>query len=111
MNNKVYTPEELYRSAKGVPPDLIVLLGALDYRSVGSVGYPDPFTLENDTGPDDANHDMQGMVAAAITGRGLRNAGSRLPHPAHIYDIATTTLKALGLTPPPEMQGEPLGQD
>jgi predicted AlkP superfamily phosphohydrolase/phosphomutase len=109
MNNQVFLPEEIYRTVEGVPPDLIVLLGGLDYRSVGSIGYPDPFTRENDTGPDDANHDMDGMVVAAFADRPLSCAGAQLVTPAGICDIAPTILRALGIAPPPAMHATPLG--
>jgi predicted AlkP superfamily phosphohydrolase/phosphomutase len=108
MGNQVFLPEELYVQTNGVPPDLMVLLGGLDYRSVGSLGYPDPFTVENDTGPDDANHDMEGLVAAAFPDRPLPRAGTRLDRSARIYDIAPTILRALGVTPPDHMGGKAL---
>ena len=42
-------------------PDLLVYFGDLHYRSVGSLGHGSAITLENDTGPDDANHDTHGV--------------------------------------------------
>lgn len=65
IGTRVYRPEELYPTARGVPPDLIAIFGDLYWRSVGSVGFPQVWTRENDTGPDDANHAQHGMFVAA----------------------------------------------
>lgn len=95
-------PQELYKVQRGVPPDLIVYFGNLDWRSVGSVGYGSIYTFENDTGPDDANHAQHGIFAMQVPGRedgGRRLSGLRL------YDIAPTVLNLFGLEIPAEMQG------
>lgn len=65
IGTRVYRPEELYRTQRGVPPDLIAIFGDLYWRSAGSVGLNSVWTRENDTGPDDANHAQYGMFAAA----------------------------------------------
>ncbi|HEV8339068.1 MAG TPA: alkaline phosphatase family protein [bacterium] len=65
IGTRVYRPEELYPTARGVPPDLIAIFGDLYWRSVGSVGLLQVWTRENDTGPDDANHAQSGMFVAA----------------------------------------------
>ncbi|MEW6201998.1 MAG: alkaline phosphatase family protein, partial [bacterium] len=57
----VYRPEDIYRTVNGIAPDLIVLFGDLFWRSVGTIGHGKILTRENDTGPDDANHDRQGI--------------------------------------------------
>lgn len=56
-----YYPEEIYPEVKGIPPDLIILFGDLKWRSIGSIGIKSIYTFENDTGPDDANHSMEGI--------------------------------------------------
>lgn len=61
INTKAYYPEEIYPETKGIPPDLIIIFGDLKWRSIGSVGIKDIYTFENDTGPDDANHSMEGI--------------------------------------------------
>lgn len=61
LNTEVYIPEEIYKQLNNIPPDLIVLFGNLDWRSVGSLGFKDIYTFENDTGPDDANHARHGI--------------------------------------------------
>lgn len=65
MHNKVHRPKTLYKAINGVaPPDLIAYFGDLGWRSVGLVGLPNVFTKENDTGPDQANHDFYGCWLA-----------------------------------------------
>jgi len=39
-----------------------VYFGDLEWRSVGQVGTGQVFTYENDTGPDGANHDRDGVL-------------------------------------------------
>ena len=52
LGNRALKPQDLYAQVTGIAPDLIVYWGNLRWRSVGSVGYDDIFTFENDTGPD-----------------------------------------------------------
>ena len=88
----------------GVAPDLIVIFGDLLWRSVGTIGGDEGVhTLENDTGPDDANHAQEGLVIAA--GPGVA-AGSTLD--AHLLDVAPTVLEVLGLPVPDDMRGHSL---
>lgn len=100
----MYTPEELYGEPKGVPPDLIVVFGDLYWRSVGTIGGAEGIqTLENDTGPDDANHAQDGLYVAA--GAGIA-AGGQID--AHLLDVAPTVLELLGIEEPPGMRGRSL---
>jgi predicted AlkP superfamily phosphohydrolase/phosphomutase len=100
----VYKPEELYGEPKGVAPDLIVVFGDLYWRSVGTIGGDEGIqTLENDTGPDDANHAQDGLYVVA--GPGIEAAGRR---DAHLLDIAPTVLELLGIEAPPGLRGHSL---
>ncbi len=102
LGNRAHKPQDLYLEAKGVPPDLIVYWGDLNWRSVGSVGYDSIYTFENDTGPDDANHDYHGMfVMNDRSGRG----GQELEG-LHLMDVAPTVLDLLGEAVPDDMQGK-----
>ena len=65
LGTKVLKPEDVYTEVNGVAPDLIVYFGDLQWRSVGSVGNPSLYTYVNDTGPDGANHDRNGVFAMA----------------------------------------------
>jgi predicted AlkP superfamily phosphohydrolase/phosphomutase len=100
----VFRPESIYRKATGVPPDLKVNFDDLNWRSVGSVGFPTHYTFENDTGPDDANHDHDGIFIMA--GPGVPAAG-RLEH-CRLVDLAPTILERFGFPSPRDMQGIPL---
>ena len=82
------------------PPDLIVYFGNLGWRSVGTVGDGRVHVLENDTGPDDANHAKYGI--AIFDGPGMPAA---VPPDARLFDIAPTVLTAFGLPVPDDMQG------
>jgi len=88
IGTRAYYPEEIYPEIKGFPPDLIVIFGDLDYRSVGSVGINKIYTLENDTGPDDANHSYEGVYIIKSPDNNIKGRKD-----AEIYDIASTILK------------------
>ena len=102
MGSRAYKPQDIYRQVNNVAPDLVVIFGDLRWRSVGTVGNPDVYTFENDTGPDDANHAQQGMYI--------------LSHPSlpterrdvSLYDVAPTTLKMMGHPVPDDMCGTSL---
>lgn len=109
LGNRVLFPEELYRSCRGVPPDLMVYLGDLAYRSIGTVGGGDLFAVENDTGPDDANHDPWGIYLLYEPWRG--DEASIGHREAHILDVAPTVLDRLGVDVAPDMLGQIMGKD
>jgi predicted AlkP superfamily phosphohydrolase/phosphomutase len=70
LGTRVFKPQDVYPEVKGVAPDLIVYFGDLEWRSVGQVGTGEVFTYENDTGPDGANHDRNGVfVMAGVPGQ------------------------------------------
>jgi predicted AlkP superfamily phosphohydrolase/phosphomutase len=100
----VYKPEELYGDPQGVAPDLIVVFGDLLWRSVGTIGGDEGIqTLENDTGPDDANHAQDGLYVVA--GPGIDASGR---NDAHLLDIAPTVLELLDIEEPAGMRGTSL---
>lgn len=102
INTKVFKPEEIYSECNGIPPDLIVYYGNLDWRSIGSVGTKSVWASENDTGPDDANHSQQGIfiMKNGMTKNNIRKKG------ATIYDIAPTILKYMDVRTPQSMEGK-----
>jgi predicted AlkP superfamily phosphohydrolase/phosphomutase len=102
LGSRAYRPQQLYDKVNGFPPDLIVIFGDLRWRSVGTVGNPDVYTFENDTGPDDANHALQGMYV--LSHPSLRAGRAD----ASLYDVAPTTLALLGLHRPRGMRGRVL---
>ena len=104
IGTRVHRPEDLYRTTRNVPPDLIVYFGDLDWRSVGSVGMGCVHTFENDTGPDDANHDYNGVFILADPRMSASDRGRELEG-ITLYDIAPTVLDSLGLQVPGDMLG------
>jgi predicted AlkP superfamily phosphohydrolase/phosphomutase len=74
---KVFRPEAIYRECRGVPPDLIVYFGDLDWRAVGSIGAGAIHVAENDTGADQANHAREGVFIARVPGG----------NPARLHDL------------------------
>jgi len=104
IGTKAFKPEEIYRETKGVPPDLVVYFGDLNWRSAGSVGVGSVYLYENDTGPDDANHAQEGIfIWAPPAGAKPREADVY-----SIYDVAPTIMKVFGLEPTPQMIGTSL---
>jgi predicted AlkP superfamily phosphohydrolase/phosphomutase len=106
LGTRCFRPEQLYSRVEGIPPDLLVYFGDLAWRSLGSVGWGRTLVLENDTGPDDANHAQQGVVilddpADPGAGRELRGA--------HLLQIAPTLLRHFGIAQPGDMHARPLG--
>jgi len=101
LDTRVFKPQEVYQQVHNIAPDLMVYFGDLHWRAVGSVGYGQHYTLENDTGPDDANHAEEGMfILYDPRSKGRGNVSER-----QLMDIAPTVLSLLRLPIPPEMQG------
>jgi predicted AlkP superfamily phosphohydrolase/phosphomutase len=98
-----YRPEELYSEQNGIPPDLLVYFGELAWRSIGQVGTGSVHVLENDTGPDDANHAPQGLYLLAAEGVEAGPGEER-----DLRDIAPTLLRLLGEPVPGDMEGRSL---
>jgi predicted AlkP superfamily phosphohydrolase/phosphomutase len=101
IGTRVFKPQDIYPQVKNVAPDLIVYFGNLSWRSVGSVGFGDIRTFENDTGPDDANHSQHGIFV--MRGSGLP-AGYRSG--LHLMDVAPTILNIFDLPIPEDMEGK-----
>jgi predicted AlkP superfamily phosphohydrolase/phosphomutase len=101
LGTKVYKPQDVYPEVRGVAPDLIVYFGDLEWRSVGQVGTGELFTYENDTGPDGANHDRNGIfVMSGAPGQPIgRQEGLSL------IDVGPTILSLYGLEAPAGAQG------
>ncbi len=101
IGTKVFYPEEIYKSCTNIPPDLVVYLGDLDWRSAGTIGGRTLHIFENDTGPDDANHAQEGIFIWHGSGR----PGSAARGKYSIYDIAPSILDYFGIPAPDEMIG------
>ncbi len=95
LGTKVLKPQDVYPDVKGVAPDLIVYFGDLAWRSVGSVGNPSLYTYENDTGPDGANHDRDGvLVMSGAPGQRSGRVGG-----LNLVDVGPTILDLYGAPP------------
>lgn len=101
LNTRAIRPQEVYTQVNGIAPDLMIYFGDLHWRSVGSLGHGAHYTLENDTGPDDANHDTHGLFILYEPGK----PGAGEVHGHQLMDIAPTILERLGVPIVPEMQG------
>jgi predicted AlkP superfamily phosphohydrolase/phosphomutase len=101
LDTQVFKPEEIYQSVNNVAPDLMVYFGGLHWRSVGTLGHGKHYTFENDTGPDDANHAVNGMFI--LNDPHTKGAGRVSGH--QLMDIAPTLLNRLRIPVPAEMQG------
>ena len=104
MDNFVFRPEQVYKVTNGDYPDLMVFLDDLHWRAAGTVGHPDMYLRENDTGPDDAVHDWNGIM---IYRDPKRSAGRPLEG-AKLIDVAPTILKLMGASVPPDLDGRPI---
>ncbi len=103
LNTKVFTPAEGYNGVvNGNPPDLMVHFDDLAYRSAGTLGHDGIYLLENDTGPDDAMHDWDGIF---ILWDPQKHVGREITG-LTIYDVAPTILHAMGAAIPKAMEGK-----
>jgi predicted AlkP superfamily phosphohydrolase/phosphomutase len=103
ISTRVYRPDGVYAEVNQIPPDLIVYLGNLGWRSVGSVGNPSIYVFENDTGPDDANHAQHGLYVLRRAGQSQAGRADRTWRA-----IAPTMLEILELPVPADMGEERL---
>ncbi len=99
MKNVVFEPDRLYGTAKGDKPDLMVYFDDLNWRSAGTVGHPSLYLFENDTGPDDSVHSMDGVFMMHKPGRNMK--GRKLEG-ATVQGMASTLLTVLGIDPAAE---------
>jgi predicted AlkP superfamily phosphohydrolase/phosphomutase len=108
IGTRVFLPEDVYRERNGTPPDLIVYLGDLDWRSASTVG-AGIHLFENDTGPDDANHAQEGIFIWQGRGREPRDGEPKdSSKRVSIYDVAPSILDYYGIETPAEMIGRVL---
>jgi len=102
MDTKVFKPEELYSQCNGDSPDLMVYFDNLYWRSAGTIGHNSLYLSENDTGPDDSVHSMQGIF---IMYDPSKKYNSDLGN-VSILDVAPTILHLMELPVPRDMEGK-----
>jgi predicted AlkP superfamily phosphohydrolase/phosphomutase len=93
MKNLVLEPAQLYGEAVGDAPDLMVYLDDLNWRSAGTVGHGSLYLSENDTGPDDSVHSMDGVF---LMFNPKRDLGGKRIEGARIADLAPTLMGLYG---------------
>jgi predicted AlkP superfamily phosphohydrolase/phosphomutase len=62
LQNLIKPPEKFYKIVNGNPPDLFAIFGNLSWRAAGTIGHSTQWIFDNDTGPDDAVHDWDGIL-------------------------------------------------
>jgi len=108
MKNWTTEPGKLYGTAIGDKPDLMVYFDDLDWRSAGTVGHDSLYLFENDTGPDDSVHSMDGIFMMVRPGRDL---GGKEVVGARVEEMAPTLLTLLGVDPKEEgFDGKMIGE-
>ena len=104
MVTRVLRPSETYRMVRGDPPDLMLYFDELRWRSAGTLGHPTLYLKENDTGPDDAVHSMEGVLLVRDP---AHPGGGALPRQEAV-DLAPTLLALLDEPIPDHIQGRPI---
>jgi predicted AlkP superfamily phosphohydrolase/phosphomutase len=105
MKNAVLDPAVHFGLARGDKPDLMVYFDDLNWRSAGTVGHNSLYLAENDTGPDDSVHSMEGVLLMFNPRRDLKG---RSVEGARIEDMAPTIMRLYGLGMPREIDGKVL---
>jgi len=105
MRNTVLDPAVHYGRARGDSPDLMVYFDDLNWRSAGTVGHGSLYLSENDTGPDDSVHSMDGVLVMSNPKKDLKG---RRVEGARIQDMAPTLLSLYGLEMPGDIDGRVL---
>jgi predicted AlkP superfamily phosphohydrolase/phosphomutase len=101
MDTIVFRPEDIYKECKGSPPDLMVYFDNLSWRAAGTVGHNTLYLSENDTGPDDAVHDWNGIFIKYDPHRKIHKKID-----IDILDVAPTILDSMGVQIPSDMEGK-----
>jgi predicted AlkP superfamily phosphohydrolase/phosphomutase len=111
VKSRIIDTEELYHEVNGCPPDLIILVGNLDWRVTNSVGNRELFIYES-THIDNSNHDMNGIVIYSKTPRSALEPQEPLEidmdslKKYSITDITPTVLNRLKIEIPQDLYGK-----
>jgi len=104
IENTILYPDQTYPKTNGHPPDLIVYFDNLKYRSIGTLQGEEVYSVNNDQGPDGANHARHGIWMGK--GEGLPTDGSFVP--ASLYDVFPTLLNWFNIHAQTELTGHSL---
>jgi predicted AlkP superfamily phosphohydrolase/phosphomutase len=97
-------PEELFKETRGDFPDLMAYFDDLSWRAAGTLGHESMYLRENDTGPDGAMHDWDGIFV-------MYDPADKKPvrlDTVSILDVAPTILDVMGFDIPEDMSGKSL---
>lgn len=95
MANRVLEPQSLYGVAVGDRPDLMVYFDDLNWRSAGTVGHDSLYLSENDTGPDDSVHGMDGIF---LMSHPKLDLGGKNLEGLKVEDMGPTILRLFGMS-------------
>ncbi|MBN1407674.1 MAG: hypothetical protein JW956_07795, partial [Calditrichaceae bacterium] len=101
LKHKVLFPEKIYVECNGIPPDMMIYPDDLNYRAISSIGHDSFITNQNDSGPDGANHDYEGLFI--LTGKGLEHKKVKQ---ISIYDVLPTILSRMDMPLPEDIKGK-----
>jgi predicted AlkP superfamily phosphohydrolase/phosphomutase len=96
----IWQPQARYAQVRGIAPDLVVEMGGLHLRVLGTLGHPTLWPKHNDRGYDTANHAQDGLYLVSPQAGGEQ--------PASLYDVAPSVLTQLGVPIPKQLHGTPL---
>ena len=107
MNTKIFKPGDIYTELRGDPPDLMAYFDDLYWRSAGTVGHNKLYLDENDKGPDDSVHGMEGVF---IMYDPEKTFNKKKLNNLDIKDITPTVLNKYNLAAPSAMEGKIIGE-
>ncbi len=109
ISTRVVLSEEVYRHTRNIAPDLSVFFGDLYWRSSGMVGGGEIHNKENDTGPDGANHNWDGIFLMPEGKDPGCGSSTTALEGLRLFDVAPTILDTFRIAPLTQMQGETVG--
>ncbi len=101
-DNRVETPETLYREVRGEAPDLLAIFDDLGVRALSTLGTGALFSEGAGRGADGCNHDWDGILVMAGPGVQARGDLGR----CDIYDVGASALALLGIDKPTDWLGQ-----
>ncbi len=106
MEVTAHRPGDLYRTVRGLAPELLVFFGDLSYRALGTFAPQGPLITDtNDRGPDGCNHDWDGVFILHGTDLPTGTASH-----LSLYDVHATALELLALGKPTGVLGRNLSE-
>ena len=99
--NIVDKPENIYIECNGDYPDLMVYFDDLNWRVSSAMGHESMYFYDDDSGPDDAVHDWNGIHVVKYPQEELEKERAH-----SILDIAPTILRFMDIKIPDYMSGQ-----